>query len=71
MDDGTENQPVTERGGHVGDFHVPVALRHILAPLLEPLHARLPCHLSQTLYATQQQELKTGSAPAPGRVGVQ
>ena len=44
MDDGTESHPVTKRRGHVSNLHVSVALSHVLAPLLQALHARLPCH---------------------------
>lgn len=42
--DGAEGQPVAKGRGHVRDLHVPVALRHVLAPLLQALHSRLSRH---------------------------
>lgn len=44
MDDCAERQPVSEGGRQVGDAHVPVARRDVLAPLQQALQSRLPRH---------------------------
>lgn len=42
VDEGAESQSVSERRGHVGDVHIPVALTPEPAPLLQRLHGRHP-----------------------------
>lgn len=42
VDERAERQAVPERGGHVGDGHIPVALTLDPAPLLQRLHGRHP-----------------------------
>ena len=44
VDDSAERHSVTERRGHVRNLHVPVALRYVLAPLLQAPQSRLPRH---------------------------
>lgn len=65
MDDGAERHSVTERRGHVGNFHVSVALRYVLTPLLQAPQSRLPRH-ARGLYLREHQH--NGSLPAVGGV---
>lgn len=61
MDDGTERKPVAERGGHVGDLHVTVALRDPLTPLLQTLNPSLTRHVRAPQDAASQQCLEIDS----------
>lgn len=59
VDEGAESQTVPERGGHVGDGHVSVALTLDPAPLLQSLHGRHPAAQSPHTHPHPETETET------------
>lgn len=73
MQDSAEGQAIAERGGHVGDAHVPVALALLPAPFLQGLYGghmggrtgwRLEELATGPSWARDAQEARTRRPPA-------
>lgn len=64
VDDSAERHTVTERRRHVGNLHVPVALRYVLAPLLQAPQSRLPRH-ARRLVPELRPTITIGSGRGP------